>query len=103
MGGNFYALDAATGQKLWGKKIGGAIGGGVITYAVNGAQKVAVATGYVSPAFPTEIRRATIAILGLEGGLKQPMVAPHSMAVLRANDTRASLPEAVGFGLEAGV
>ena len=28
MGGNFYALDAATGQKLWGRKIGGAIGGG---------------------------------------------------------------------------
>jgi alcohol dehydrogenase (cytochrome c) len=67
MGGNFYALDAATGQKLWGKKIGGAIGGGVITYAVNGAQKVAVATGYVSPAFPTEIRRAKVAILGVEG------------------------------------
>ena len=68
MGGNFYALDAATGEKLWGKKIGGAIGGGVITYALNGAQKVAVATGYVSPGVPTEIRRATIAILGLEGG-----------------------------------
>jgi alcohol dehydrogenase (cytochrome c) len=67
MGGNFYALDAATGQKLWGKKIDGAIGGGVITYAVNGAQKVAVATGYVSPAFPFEIRRAKITILGLEG------------------------------------
>jgi alcohol dehydrogenase (cytochrome c) len=67
VGGNFYALDAATGQKLWGKKIGGAIGGGVITYAVNGAQKVAVATGYVSPAFPAEIRRAKIAILGVEG------------------------------------
>jgi alcohol dehydrogenase (cytochrome c) len=66
MGGNFYALDAATGQKLWGQKIGGAIGGGVITYAVNGAQKVAVATGYVSPAVPTEIRRAKIVILGLE-------------------------------------
>jgi outer membrane protein assembly factor BamB len=28
-GGNLYALDAATGQKLWGRKIGGAIGGGV--------------------------------------------------------------------------
>jgi alcohol dehydrogenase (cytochrome c) len=66
-GGHFYALDAATGQKLWGQKIGGAIGGGVITYAVNGAQKIAVATGYVSPAFPTEIRRAKIAILGVEG------------------------------------
>jgi alcohol dehydrogenase (cytochrome c) len=70
MGGNFYALDAATGQKLWGQKIGGAIGGGVITYAVNGTQKVAVATGYVSPAMPVEIRRAKIAILGVEGDAK---------------------------------
>ena len=34
MGGNFYALDANTGDKLWGQKIGGAIGGGVITYEV---------------------------------------------------------------------
>ena len=67
MGGNFYALDTATGQKLWGQKIDGAIGGGVITYTVNGAQKVAVAAGYVSPAVPAEIRRAKIAILGLEG------------------------------------
>ena len=67
LGGNFYALDAATGQKLWGQKIGGAIGGGVITYTANGAQKVAVATGYTSPAVPVEIRRAKIAILGLEG------------------------------------
>ena len=52
---------------MWGQKIGGAIGGGVITYTVNDAQKVAVATGYVSPAVPVEIRRAKIAILGLEG------------------------------------
>jgi alcohol dehydrogenase (cytochrome c) len=66
MGGNFYALDTETGQKLWGQKIGGAIGGGVITYTVNGAQKIAVATGYVSPAVPAEIRRAKISILGLE-------------------------------------
>ena len=72
MGANFYALDAATGQKLWGQKIGGAIGGGVITYTVNGAQKVAVATGYVSPAVPTEIRRAKIAILGVEGSAASP-------------------------------
>ena len=39
----------------------------MITYAVNGVQKIAVATGYISPAFPTEIRRAKIAILGVEG------------------------------------
>jgi alcohol dehydrogenase (cytochrome c) len=71
MGGNLYALDAASGEKLWGRKIGGAIGGGAIAYAVNGAQKVAVATGYLSPAFPPEIRRAKIAILGVEGGASQ--------------------------------
>ena len=46
MGGNFYALDAVNGQKLWGQKIGGAIAGGVITYTVNGTQKVAAATGF---------------------------------------------------------
>jgi alcohol dehydrogenase (cytochrome c) len=61
-GGNFCAVDAATGQKLWGQKIGG----GVITYTVNGTQKVAVASGYASPALPAEIRRAKIAILGVE-------------------------------------
>jgi alcohol dehydrogenase (cytochrome c) len=44
MGGNFYVLDTADGRKLWGQNIGGAIGGGVITYAVNGTQKVAVAS-----------------------------------------------------------
>jgi alcohol dehydrogenase (cytochrome c) len=67
LSGNFYSLDAATGQKLWGQKIGG----GVITYTANGAQKVAVATGYTSPAIPTQIRRAQVAILGLEGGTGQ--------------------------------
>ena len=46
-GGNFYALDAANGQRLWGQKIGGAIAGGVITYTANGLQKVAVATGFI--------------------------------------------------------
>ena len=27
LGGNFYALDAANGQKLWSRQLGGAIGG----------------------------------------------------------------------------
>jgi len=48
IGGNFYALDAATGEKLWGRELGGAIGGGVITYTANGAQKVAVAAGFTT-------------------------------------------------------
>ena len=53
LGGNFYALDAATGEKLWGRKIGGAIGGGVITYTAGGGEKIAVATGLTgSPGQP---------------------------------------------------
>jgi alcohol dehydrogenase (cytochrome c) len=66
LGGNFYALDAANGQKLWGQELGGAIGGGVITYTVNGAQKVAVAAGFTHPAWPTKIVTAKIVVLGLD-------------------------------------
>jgi PQQ enzyme repeat len=32
IGGNFYALDAANGKKLWGQELGGAIGGGVLRH-----------------------------------------------------------------------
>ena len=66
MGGNFYALDASDGRKLWGQKIGGAIGGGVITYTANGTQKVAVATGLTEILWPTEITTAKVSVLGLE-------------------------------------
>jgi alcohol dehydrogenase (cytochrome c) len=68
IGGNFYALDAATGEKLWGQDLGGAIGGGVITYTVNGVQKVAVASGFTHLAWPTKIVTAKIEILGLDSG-----------------------------------
>jgi len=66
MGGNFYALDAANGRTLWGGKIGGAIGGGVITYLANGTQKIAVAAGLTAVLWPTEITTAKVVILGLE-------------------------------------
>jgi alcohol dehydrogenase (cytochrome c) len=67
MGGYFYVLDATNGQKLWGQKIDGAIGGGVITYTVNGTQKIAAATGLTEILWPTEITTAKVVILGLEG------------------------------------
>ena len=67
VGGNFYALDAATGQKLWGQQLGGAVAGGVITYVANGAQKIAVAAGFTSPALPTKIVTAKVKVLGVEG------------------------------------
>lgn len=67
MGGNFYALDAATGNKLWGSKIGGAIGGGVITYDTGRGQRVAAATGLTEVLWPTEITTAKVVVLGLGG------------------------------------
>ena len=67
MGGNFYALDSATGQKLWGQDLGGAIGGGVITYTASGAQKVAVAAGFSMLAWPTKPVHAKVVVLGLDG------------------------------------
>jgi alcohol dehydrogenase (cytochrome c) len=70
MGGNLYALDTANGRRLWGRKIGGAVGGGVITYAANGTQKVAVATGLTEILWPTEITTAKVSILGLEASQK---------------------------------
>jgi PQQ-like domain len=69
--GNFYAVDAATSQKLWDQGLGGAIGGGVITYTADGVQKVAVATGFMSPAWPVQIRTSKVVIFGLEGASAQ--------------------------------
>lgn len=66
MGGNFYALDSSDGRKLWGRKIGGAVGGGVITYTAGGAQRVAVATGLTEILWPTEITTAKVSILGID-------------------------------------
>jgi alcohol dehydrogenase (cytochrome c) len=65
MGGNFYALDAGTGRKLWGRKIGGAVGGGVITFATPAGQRVAVATGLTEILWPTEVTTAKVSILGV--------------------------------------
>jgi outer membrane protein assembly factor BamB len=66
MGGNFYALDSTNGQKLWGEKIDGAVGGGVIAYLAGGSEKIAVATGLTEILWPTEITTAKISILGLD-------------------------------------
>jgi alcohol dehydrogenase (cytochrome c) len=66
MGGNFYAVDAGNGQRLWGQKLEGAIGGGVVTYMAQGSQKVAVAAGMTAVVWPTEQTTAKIVILGLD-------------------------------------
>jgi alcohol dehydrogenase (cytochrome c) len=65
VGGNFYAVETATGRKLWGQKIGGGIGGGVITYKVNGRQRVAATSGFNNLFWPVQITSGKIVVLGL--------------------------------------
>jgi alcohol dehydrogenase (cytochrome c) len=65
VGGNYYALDASNGQRLWSQKIGGAVGGGVITYTTDGEQRIAVASGFTSILWPTAVVTGKIVILGL--------------------------------------
>jgi alcohol dehydrogenase (cytochrome c) len=72
LGGNLYALDAATGQELWVADLGGAIGGAIITYMANGAQKIAVASGFTHIAWPTKIVTAKVVVLGLDSAATSP-------------------------------
>jgi alcohol dehydrogenase (cytochrome c) len=59
--GNFYALEATSGERLWGHKIGG----DVITNITNDVQKVAVTTDFTAIAWPTAVVTVKIVILGL--------------------------------------
>ena len=65
MGGNFYAFDAAGGKKLWSTNLGGAVGGGVITYDSGQGQRIAVAAGMTSPIWPTPKINGKVVVLGL--------------------------------------
>ena len=60
-----YAFDAATGKILWRADLPGAPGGGVITYPIGGKQRVAIASGTHSPAFPVTPASARIQVFGL--------------------------------------
>jgi alcohol dehydrogenase (cytochrome c) len=44
--GNFFALDADTGQPLWDLQLGAAIKANPISFGVDGKQYVAIAAGY---------------------------------------------------------
>jgi alcohol dehydrogenase (cytochrome c) len=60
-----YAFDAATGSVLWRADLPGAPGGGVITYMVDGKQRVAFVAGTRSRVFPVSAASAKIVIFGL--------------------------------------
>lgn len=63
--GNFLAFDAATGKVLLRKDMGDPIGGGIITYMLDGKQYVAVAGGMKNPIVQTKSGPAWVAIFAL--------------------------------------
>jgi alcohol dehydrogenase (cytochrome c) len=64
-GGDLYALDTSSGQRLWNLTVRGAIAGGIISYAVDGSQRIAVAYGLTSLLWATAPSSGKIMILGL--------------------------------------
>jgi hypothetical protein len=57
-------LDAATGTVVYQGNVGGAIGGGVITYEAGGKQLIAIAAGDNNPTYKTKGENQ-IVVLGL--------------------------------------
>ena len=61
-----FAFDAASGKVLWQTELPGAAGGGVVSYVVDGKQRVAYVAGTRSPIFPVATASAKIVIFGLQ-------------------------------------
>lgn len=65
LGGTVYAFDQRSGRVLWKTDTGQAIGGGIVSYAVEGHQRVAVAAGMHSQLWPGAARVSRIVVYGL--------------------------------------
>lgn len=63
--GNLLALDAASGKVLYETEAGGPVGGGIVTYLVDGKQYVAVAAGMKGDILKTESGPARVVIYAL--------------------------------------
>ncbi|HEY3267656.1 MAG TPA: PQQ-binding-like beta-propeller repeat protein [Armatimonadota bacterium] len=63
--GNLLALDAATGRVLARKKVAGPVGGGIVTYTVNGRQYVAVSAGMKNDIMMTKTPMSAVDIFAL--------------------------------------
>lgn len=63
--GTLYVLEAASGRLLWQRGLGGALGGGLITYDAGRGQRIAVAVGMSSPLWPAPASTGRVVVLGI--------------------------------------
>jgi alcohol dehydrogenase (cytochrome c) len=66
LAGTVYAFDAKTGDVAWKSNVGGAVGGGIISYSVGDKQRIAVAAGMKSVVWPMAKGSAVLVVYGLE-------------------------------------
>jgi alcohol dehydrogenase (cytochrome c) len=64
--GGLRAFDAETGAVLWQLDTGQSIGGGIVSYAVGGRQRIAVASGMKSLIWPGAAQQSRIQVFGLQ-------------------------------------
>lgn len=65
LAGNLFALDAASGKRLWNDNVGQPLGGGIITYRVGDRQFLAAAAGNGGGVWPIDVTRSSIVVYGL--------------------------------------
>jgi outer membrane protein assembly factor BamB len=65
MDGTAYAFDASDGKVLWRAQVDGATGGGLISYAIDGVQRIAIVAGTNSPIWPVAKKTAKIVVYAL--------------------------------------
>jgi len=75
--GNFLVFDSDNGKVLKKEATGGAIAGGVVTYARDGKQYIAFTSGNISPTAFGSVGRPSIVVMSLPGG---PTPATASVA-----------------------
>jgi alcohol dehydrogenase (cytochrome c) len=63
--GIFYAFNAQNGNILWQNSTGLPIGGGVVSYAIDGKQYIAVVAGMKAPVWPGAPKKSEVLIFGL--------------------------------------
>jgi mono/diheme cytochrome c family protein len=85
MDGNFFAFESTTGKLLLKTATGGALAGGVITYALGGTQYVAITSGNVSRLSFGESGKPSLIIYALPEHAKS--VSPTSQPAAAATPT----------------
>ena len=103
MDGSFFAFESATGKLLFNTATGGALAGGVITYALGGTQYVAITSGNVSRLSFGESGKPTLIIYALPERAKTAATSPSpqtTAATAPTTVTAAAAPPDAGRGKE---